>query len=343
MTTKKNKQAFLTFYKKRERDGIDLSEKNNVIITVGISKSGKTTYAKQVKEEYGDSVIHLSSDGIRDELFNGEYNQDENKKVFEVMRERLDKALRNKSGATIIYDATNLSRKYRRHLVEAIEGQGGLATAMVILRPLDDILETAQEEDFPEEAIYKQLATFQPPSFYEGYDEIGYIHNGSEDMEELEPFVLPDTPAEVTATGFPYRSLMQGFDQKSSYHDHDLWEHTIKTFQKVHGADIFTAVAALWHDVGKLYTQKIKNGTASYFGHENASSYLYLERAHRTRMNEAQLHGVLSVSLIIQNHMRIKHAKTARAVRRLKEAVTPGLMPELALLNWADNLSHKEE
>ena len=67
---------------------------------------------------------------------------------------------------------------------------------------------------------------------------------------------------------------MAGFDQKTPYHNLDLLQHSIRV------AGLFGRKYPKWenlslfHDVGKLYTQKIgKDGIAHYIGHDNVGAY----------------------------------------------------------------------
>jgi len=77
---------------------------------VGLPGSGKTSFALSLKDKYDI----ISSDSIRKELYGSERIQENNNKVFEIMRKRAIEAL--KSGKNVIYDATNMTRKFRKAL-----------------------------------------------------------------------------------------------------------------------------------------------------------------------------------------------------------------------------------
>jgi len=82
---------------------------------VGIPGCGKTSFAEELKNE---TTVHLSSDAIRKELWGDENCQDDHNRVFNLMHERTLYALRN--GYDVIYDATNITRKSRRSILEKL-------------------------------------------------------------------------------------------------------------------------------------------------------------------------------------------------------------------------------
>lgn len=79
------------------------------LMLMGISGSGKSTYAKALEKNCGYKVF--SSDVLREELFGNENDQTHNSEVFEELHRRILKAL--DAGENCVYDATNLNRKRR--------------------------------------------------------------------------------------------------------------------------------------------------------------------------------------------------------------------------------------
>lgn len=79
---------------------------------VGISGSGKSTFAKEIKywgELEGENVEIFSSDEIRKELYGDASIQKDHEKVFRILHSRVKEAL--SQGKTAVYDACNLSAK----------------------------------------------------------------------------------------------------------------------------------------------------------------------------------------------------------------------------------------
>ena len=79
-----------------------------LILRVGISGSGKTTYARRQLISTLTNAVHLSSDEIRRELYGDEATQKDHKAVFEIMHDRTVSLLQ--SGKTVTFDATNLTK-----------------------------------------------------------------------------------------------------------------------------------------------------------------------------------------------------------------------------------------
>ncbi len=51
---------------------------------------------------------------------------------------------------------------------------------------------------------------------------------------------------------FPHIGNMLHFDQRSRYHKHDLWLHTVNVVNNIENKDYITAMAAFLHDIGKV-------------------------------------------------------------------------------------------
>jgi len=84
-------------------------------ILVGVPGSGKSSYVKRMAKD--EEHIHLSSDDIREELFEEvTYDSEESKETFRVMNERLFSLIEENKKDIVYYDATNLNRKRRRVL-----------------------------------------------------------------------------------------------------------------------------------------------------------------------------------------------------------------------------------
>ncbi len=140
-----------------------------LILLCGIPGSGKSTFAKSVQAHY----TILSSDEIRSEL--GDVNdQSNNKKVFDVLHERIREELLK--GNSVIVDATNVKRKYRKAILDAVSDIECFKLADVLLVDYQTCLERNAKRDrkVPEEVIQDMWLGFQFPSKEEGFDDIWY-------------------------------------------------------------------------------------------------------------------------------------------------------------------------
>lgn len=97
-------------------------------------------------------------------------------------------------------------------------------------------------------------------------------------MTELDIILLDPNPSIgldiLMQTGvmnyiIPELSLQKGYDQNSSYHSFELWEHTLRTVEGV-DADITLRWAALLHDIAKPFTrtENKKTGYSNYVKHD---------------------------------------------------------------------------
>lgn len=98
--------------------------------------------------------------------------------------------------------------------------------------------------------------------------------------DELQKILLSGQPsvgvqwlADTGLLAFIDTSLsdMIAFDQGTPYHDKDLFKHTMAVLHKSE-SDLPLRLAALYHDTGKVHTQKKKEGRYVYYMHEAVSA-----------------------------------------------------------------------
>ena len=235
-----------------------------LFVMVGIPGSGKGTYIKGHK---ADNSFVISSDDIRKEIFGDENSQEDNGKVFNVFYGRMVKAITEFPCDEIWLDATNINRKNRRRIFEELKQKHVRdlveVTAVVMATPYETCVKRDLERDrtVGEEVIRKFVARFCYPQTFEGFDHITAIWT--------------DEKKENVIWGI--EDKMTGFDQKSKWHRYDLMTHTEKTFQALKNESATLKVAAIFHDVGKLWTQTVgEDGYCHYYTHERVSSYFTL-------------------------------------------------------------------
>lgn len=151
--------------------------KPKFILMCELPYSGKTTLAK--KMEVTEKAVRLSSDEIRKELYGDESIQGKPEEVFGILHKRAREAI--KSGKSVIYDATNISRKDRRKALASIQGLDAERICYVIPLPffVTDIRRISREENkVPKEIIHKMRERWNTPYYFEGWDKICLVpHN----------------------------------------------------------------------------------------------------------------------------------------------------------------------
>ena len=88
----------------------------------GLPASGKSHYALDLQRimsnETNEKTVIVSSDNIRKELYGDENIQGNPEEVFNLVHERILQSLNN--GVNVIYDATNLKRKYMLEILNKL-------------------------------------------------------------------------------------------------------------------------------------------------------------------------------------------------------------------------------
>ena len=288
-------------------------------MTVGIPGVGKSTWAKST----GIS-IH-SSDNIRNTTGGT------NEQVFEEMRRLTIEYL--KMGKSCIYDATNLSRKRRVALIQNICKIPCYKVCDLFIEPIEICREQNNSRSgiarVPEEVIDRMLRSFQVPMIYEGFDDI-IIHQRKRDTTD-------------------YISLMKDFVQDNRHHTLNLLDHSKKacSFIMKHNIDDYPKIllgeAALYHDIGKLFTKDFhdihgnETEDAHYYGHDNYGAYLYL-----TLQKDLNNTERLYIANLINWHMApyMSWASSERARKRDKERLGYMLYDHIMLLHEADEYAH---
>ena len=234
-----------------------------LICLIGIPGSGKTTYANNYIKEHGG--VHLSSDGIRKELYGDEAIQSNPNEVFSLMQKRAVEALND--GRTVIYDATNVTRKDRANIIAACPKFVRIE-AHVIWATIETCIErdTARERTVGQAVINKMLKRFQPPFYDEGFDDI--------------KIVLPDDFDKVTYSG----EVMSAMDipHDNPHHTAYIKNHCLEAYINacLLGIDRELERAALLHDIGKPYVKAFVDSkgnpceTAHYYSHHNVGAWM---------------------------------------------------------------------
>lgn len=259
-----------------------------VHMMIGIPGSGKTTKAKEIAEK--EKAIWISSDEIRKELFGDESDQKNHPKVFLEVEKRMLKAL--ELGKDVIYDATNLSRKRRMHILTTTLREYDVV-GQVLLTPIDVCMVRDENRGrlVGERKIKKMYKNFQFPFRWEGFREMQY-YSQSETLkcqkEELELLMSPknyeDFYQKLFLLSDEFRKVWE-MPQDSTYHSFSVSRHIfhvyLNTLKNYDGEKKLSMMyAALFHDLGKGTCKSFVNHKgeisryANFLGHENVSSII---------------------------------------------------------------------
>ena len=269
-------------------------------VMVGLSGSGKSSIAKEIAEENPNTVI-VSSDSIREELTGDYCNQENNEEVFKVFHKRIRETLENNTN--VIADATNITMRSRRAIIENVKGIECRKIAYLIPKSFDQckIENLSRQHPVPKEVLDKQLRKFQIPFYEEGWDLIkicDFLRDG-----------------EITILDITLK--MKNFDQKNPHHTMSLLDHSDCTYKLFADKEYSMSfqLGALLHDVGKLYCQTFDElGVAHYFDHNSIGSYLIL-----TSLDEFYRYDIFDVCFLINYHMMPFNWTTEKSKERWKK------------------------
>lgn len=265
-----------------------------LIVMCGLSGSGKSTITKELAIKH-DAVI-VSSDEIRKEICEIVSDQSKNEEVFKIFHNRVREYL--SKGQSVIADATNITMKSRRAIIENVMKLDVEKICYIIPKQFKDCIRDnkSRKHSVPEEVIAAQRSKFQIPFKEEGFDEI-IIY----DMEYSN--IDKETPLDLL-----WNTLT--FDQKNPHHNMTLGHHCEFTYKLfANGKEYIDSykngflMGARLHDYGKLFTQKIdEKGIAHYISHSNVGSYEILTRLYNldSKWNDTEL---LDCCFLINYHM----------------------------------------
>lgn len=310
-----------------------------LILLIGLAGAGKSTYLKKYEYDrifYYNTTI-LSSDKVREELFNDVNDQTHNEEVFQYIKETAVRKL--ELGHRVIIDATNITRKSRKSITDYVEQQisgfyeYGFIKFVVIATPYYQCLENNRKRDrqVPEEVITRMYKNFEFPTYMETVHQIEIIY----------PFELDKDYYNIQ---HPYERLLK-FSHNTPFHTYTVGEHLRETYEitKILTENKVIQKAAELHDIGKPFCQEIIKDEnditrARYLNHANVGSYEAMFYAKFCKFN---LEETIELCNLIQFHMRFYDIKdNEKAIQKLKSVTGTNLYYKLQLLNIADKEAH---
>lgn len=275
------------------------------IMLIGIPGCGKTTYCKAYKAE-NPNTIHLSSDEIRMAMTNNnpEYTKEENNFVFKYMSDEALKELNN--GNNVLYDATNLTRKSRKTILERLPKYCEV-NAIIFTPTIQECIERDNQREslakVGADVIDKMVRRFQIPYYNEGFDSIDIITTS----------LIENDNDSIKSYNSSIDSMKISHDNK--HHRLSIYDHSIeaRNYAKNKNFDITVYRAAMYHDIGKPYCKTFMNRKgevseeAHYYDHQNVGAYIYLSKmfVHNYLTGKAAIGEQLFIGWLINNHMEL--------------------------------------
>ncbi len=137
---------------------------------------------------------------------------------------------------------------------------------------------------------------------------------------------------------FPEVKRTVGFDQHSSYHSDDVYNHSLKVLDKS-PADLAVRFAALYHDVGKVDTFFLdERGEGRFFGHQSLSEEMLRQRLKELKFSNKFIDDATS---LVKRHMDCSNIYTKKSIRKLLRRLGEDNLRQLFDLQRADILSTK--
>ena len=214
-----------------------------LILLCGLPASGKSTYAKELQFRIKNSVV-FSSDAIRNELYGNENIQGDANEVFNLMNTRVVQALNN--GYTVIYDATNITRKSRAVIISMCPKFVKIE-CHITWCPIQRCIDRDKERNrtVGEKIIDRMLKRFQAPFYDEGINKIKIIRPIGINLAIYTSKVIKDL----------------NIPHDNSHHTLNIYQHCKEAYNYINNKcnlnDTMNEIsfAASIHDIGKPYTK----------------------------------------------------------------------------------------
>ncbi|XZN14482.1 AAA family ATPase (plasmid) [Clostridium perfringens] len=309
---------------------------SKLYVLVGLPASGKSTWAKN---NINNKTKWVSSDNLRKELLKDENNQEHNKMIFEEMRKRTGEYLNQ--GFNVIYDATNVSSKRRRNLIQNFKKYKKICIYFAANKEDCYMNDLKRNRQVGSKIIDKMFKEMQIPMLYEGWNVIKIIRqsirSGLNLIELKSDIEYTDYVGSLISNKDFHKSI--GLAQDNPYHTLSVTRHMFEAFKYLKNKtnDTNLLIAALLHDIGKGDCKNFKEGSkyANFISHENVSAQLSFNYLYDLAYS---ISDILDICMLIQLHMRFINIKdNYKAKERLLDMIGIQNFSRLLELHNADN------
>lgn len=263
---------------------------------IGIPGCGKSTHARKMMEK-DSSIVIVSSDAIRKELYGSEEDQSHNHEVFNEVFKRTRAALAN--DLHVIVDSTNLSRKRRIAFLKQFNSCEKRATVFAIPFEICCERNNSRERIVPQYAMDRMYRSFELPHLAEGFDKINIITFDS--LVSIDDILMENAKCEHDN---PHHRLSCGMH---CYAAADYIRIKYGDCEDIFINDnyLILYLAAKYHDMSKYKVKVFHNMKgeptidAHYYFHQNVSAYDFL--AHFKGF--LSIEKLILIANLISNHM----------------------------------------
>lgn len=281
-------------------------EKPYLIMMVGLSGSGKTKKAYELAKQYNAKV--LSSDEFRKNICGDTKDQTQNNKVFKLLHEKIFEHLKNQE--SVIYDATNISLKYRTLFFKSMKEHNiAFCDIITCAYVMTSSVQNCQKQDYLRDDIIenniikKQLYKFEIPFFEEGFDYI-WLEGYNDNNEKNHKCKLYNRMSLINI-------MNSNIDDKINIFNHGK---ITKKYIKSEINQNYILEAALFHDIGKLYSPSInKNISHPEAYHAQIGTYMLLQNLDVLQLNNYT--DILKTLCIINYHTKAEKWTTDENTR----------------------------
>ena len=251
------------------------------IAVVGLPGSGKHSYAKQLAASESVILIDVSS---RQKEIQDMYGMKNDKALIKINKEVRSLL---QEGKSVIYVSENTKSKKRKAILTWLEKIECKKKCVVMATPFDECCRNNAESEAPLsfEDMRRVYEGWNPPYWYEGWDDIELFYKGAE-LKCIEDWLEEH----------------KSFSQDNSHHSLSLGEHCCRVGTSLK-YDRNLWCAGLLHDLGKVYTKSFINvkgeitSDAHYYNHDNVGSYECMFFKYPEGVD------VLKVAILISLHM----------------------------------------